>query len=401
MTYDLLEERLTSTGEIPGNDATIINVDDNEPARYARGRLLRQVGFRVIDAATGQETLEAVQKVHPDLILLDVHLPDIGGIEVCRRIRSSPEHASVIILQISASATSAPHATDSLNSGADAYLVEPVDPDVLIATIRAMMRLRRAEREALEANAALRTLNSQLRTLNEALQRSNEDLQHFAYVASHDLQEPLRTIKSYVQLIERTMSERFQERERAYFHFITEGADRMRNLIDALLAYSRIGRERGTEFEAFSLQSAFDWALMNLHEGIIAAKATVTSLGLPEVWGDSVRLAQVFQNLIGNAVKYRRPDVEPVIEVSARRDSSGDWVVSVSDNGMGIARDYHERIFVPFKRLHGQELPGAGIGLALCRRIVESHGGRIWLESAPGKGSTFFFSLKPAPSPVT
>jgi len=175
--------------------AVLLNVDDHESARYARSRILSSAGFSVHDASNGEETLALAEKHHPDLILLDVHLPDVNGIEVCRRLRQSHRDSPVMILQISASALSAAHAKEALDAGADAYLMEPVDPDVLVATVKALLRLHRAERSLIHANR-------QLEIVNKELQRSNQDLQHFAFAASHDLQEPLRTISTFVGLIE-------------------------------------------------------------------------------------------------------------------------------------------------------------------------------------------------------
>jgi two-component system, sensor histidine kinase and response regulator len=376
--------------------ATIVNVDDNEPSRYARARLLKETGFRVIDAATGREALEAVRLERPDLVLLDVNLPDISGIDVCRQIREDPQISGTVVVQISASATSAPQAILALDTGADLYLTEPVDHDVLVATVKAMLRARRAERQAHEANRALTDANKRLVRLNEELQRSNEDLQHFAYVASHDLREPLRTIRSYVQLIGRSLMNKLEDHERAYLDFIGQGTERMWSLIDALLAFARIGRDLPAEFGVLPLKSPLDWALMNLHEAIVESKAEIIVRELPTVWGDSVQLAQVFQNLIENALKYGRSDCTPTVEITAAQHTAQEWIITVGDNGVGIPKEYQERIFVPFKRLHGRELPGSGIGLALCRRIILGHGGRIWVESDGNSGSRFHFSLRPA-----
>ncbi|HEX7363501.1 MAG TPA: response regulator, partial [Bryobacteraceae bacterium] len=191
--------------------AVIINVDDNEPSRYVRSRILVHAGFTVHEAATGAEAVRLIEQ-KPDLVLLDVHLPDVNGIELCRRIKAAPENASVIVLQISASATTAPHAVSALESGADGYLTEPVDPDVLVATVRSLLRLRKAERELLAANERLQVLNRELR-------RSNEDLQQFAFAASHDLQEPLRSITSFASLLERAAREKLSAAELQYLTF--------------------------------------------------------------------------------------------------------------------------------------------------------------------------------------
>src|SRR5579863_4525068 len=156
--------------------AILINVDDNEPARYTRTRVLRHAGFVVHEAGTGGDTLRLISEVQPDLVLLDVHLPDLSGIEVCRRIKHQSESSSIIVLQISASAISAPQATVALNTGADSYLVEPVDPDVLVATVRALLRLRTAERALARANQELSEKNLELQQVNKALRLSNEDL---------------------------------------------------------------------------------------------------------------------------------------------------------------------------------------------------------------------------------
>jgi two-component system sensor histidine kinase/response regulator len=384
----------------------LVNVDDNEGARYARTRVLQRAGFLVHDAADGTLALRLIREVQPDLVLLDVHLPDMSGIDVLRSLKSDPVTASVTVLQISASAVSAPHAIDALNSGADTYLVEPVDADVLVATVKALLRLRNAEREVARSNIALREANTRLESLNAALHRSNEDIERFAYIASHDLQEPLRTISTHLQLLERNLMGQLDRNNREVFADIVDASHRMSALIRDVLAYSRAGGGDSV-FEAVRLQDSLGWALNNLAESLTTTEGEVISEDLPVVWGDSTQLAQVFQNLIGNALKYRSAD-PPRIEIRVERKSREEWVVSIHDNGIGIDPKHHERIFRPFQRLHGREFAGTGIGLALCRRIVESHGGRIWVESTAGHGSTFLFSLKPGdtlvatrPSPLS
>jgi signal transduction histidine kinase len=381
----------------PGT-VVLVNVDDNEGARYARTRLLQRAGFRVHDASRGDTALKLIQEVEPDLVLLDVNLPGMSGIDVCRAIKGNAATQSVIVLQISASAISAPQATEALNSGADTYLVEPVDADVLVATVRALLRLRTAEREVTRSNMALREANSRLEELNSALRRSNEDVERFAYIASHDLQEPLRTIATHLQLLERKLSHQLDQANREVFDDIVDAAHRMSDLIRDVLAYSRAGGDE-TVFQAVSLQDSLGWALNNLSESLASTNGEVISEALPVVWGDSTQLAQVFQNLIGNALKYRS-SASPRVEIRSEMAADGEWLVSIRDNGIGIDPKHHDRIFRPFQRLHGREFAGTGIGLALCRRIIESHGGRIWVQSNSGSGATFVFSLRPAESTV-
>ena len=223
------------------------------------------------------------------------------------------------------------------------------------------------------------------------LARSNEDLQHFAYVASHDLQEPLRMVGSYVQLLERRYREQLDADARDFIGFAVEGVTRMRRLIEDLLAYSRVGT-RGRALGPVSLERALDSALANLGTAIAESEAQIERAPLPEVCGDSAQLVQVLQNLIGNAIKFRRHP-RPSIRIDAVTGDT-DCTIRVTDDGIGIEPAYFERIFVIFQRLHPREqYPGTGIGLAITKKIVERHGGRIWVESVAGQGTTMAFTL--------
>ena len=230
-----------------------------------------------------------------------------------------------------------------------------------------------------------------LKQTAEQLARSNQELEQFAYVASHDLQEPLRVVTGYVQLIERKYKDRLDADAGQFFFFIIDGVARMQQLITDLLNYSRVGT-RAAPFRRVNMQVVLDRALANLKAVIAESGATVTHDSLPTIEGDDSQLVQVFQNLIGNGLKFHG-DESPHITVSAHRNGDG-WEFAVRDNGIGIDKQYWEQIFVIFQRLHTrQKYPGTGIGLAICKRIIERHGGRIWLDSEPGRGTTFYFTL--------
>ena len=224
------------------------------------------------------------------------------------------------------------------------------------------------------------------------LERSNKELEQFAYIASHDLQEPLRQVRAYVNMLKDRHADKFDGKAGQYFQFVYEGAARMSDLVQGLLAYSRVGAKDARK-QPTSCHEAMDTALANLQTGIAESRARVTHDDLPTVQAEPTQLTQLFQNLIGNAVKFHRDGEEPQIHVGCRRDD-GHWVFQVRDNGIGIDPDHHEKVFLIFQRLHGRDkYPGTGIGLAICKKIVEQHGGKIWIESTVGQGSTFCFTL--------
>jgi PAS domain S-box-containing protein len=228
--------------------------------------------------------------------------------------------------------------------------------------------------------------------LASELATSNADLQQFAYVSSHDLQEPLRGIVSFGQLLHKRYKGQLDEEADRVLDYIVSSAYRMQSLIGSLLAYSRSVSAGATPFPPVPLEAALHLATVNLQTAMEQSGAIVSHDPLPTVAADQVQLVQVFQNLLSNAIKYRRPDEPPRIHVSAE-ERERDVLVSVRDNGIGIQPEYTQRIFGVFKRLHGTEIPGDGIGLAICKRIVEKHGGEIWVNSEDGQGSTFSFTI--------
>lgn len=259
---------------------------------------------------------------------------------------------------------------------------------------QAEQKLREA-RDELEIRVQERTkelykTNATLEQLNTELQRSNEELEHFAYIASHDLQEPLRAVAGYSQFLAEEYQNSLDETAQEYIRNIIDGAARMRQLIQDLLAYSRV--TKGKPFSPTDCNNVLRQALDNLQVLIAENNATITYDSLPTVTADRTQLVQLFQNLIGNAIKFRRKEL-PEIQIAAELKDEA-WLFSVKDNGIGIKTKYLERIFQIFQRLHTRtEIPGTGIGLAICKKIVERHHGRIWAESEPEQGTTFFFII--------
>lgn len=226
----------------------------------------------------------------------------------------------------------------------------------------------------------------------EELKRSNDELEKFAYVASHDLHEPLRMVASYTQLLAKRYAGRLDSDADEFIGYAVDGANRMQRLIQDLLAYSRVGTQ-GKELRPTSSEDAFARALANLQSAIEESGALVTHDPLPTVLADDSQVVQLFQNLIGNAVKYHGLDT-PQIHIESAKNDKREWTFAVRDNGIGIPSEHFDRIFVMFQRLHGRdEFGGTGIGLAVCKKIVERHGGRMWVESEQGHGSTFRFTM--------
>ncbi|MEE8410257.1 MAG: ATP-binding protein [Myxococcota bacterium] len=275
---------------------------------------------------------------------------------------------------------------DAVPSGMQPLIVAVDEAYHQFDTDRAMLErsLELSSGELLDANRAMRAQSLEL-------ERSNGELEEFAYVASHDLQEPLRTIQSYLQLFERRHGDLLDGDAREFIDFAIGGAVRMRQLITDLLAYARVSSE-AAPFEPTDVTQVVDEVVAALKVAVEEAGASVVYEKLPNVAVDKRQIAQLFQNLIANAIKFRR-DGPPQVIVRARRDGE-EWRFSVEDNGIGMEPKHAEKIFVIFKRLHGRDdFAGTGIGLAICKKIVERHGGRIWVESETGSGSTFLFTI--------
>jgi PAS domain S-box-containing protein len=608
---------------------SILNVDDREINRAARAEVLSSEGYVVVDAASGQLALELFESERPDLVLLAVDLPDFTGVEICRRLRALHSDIPAVIITISAADTAGADRAHVLEAGADGYLVEPVEPELLRATVQALLRVREAERKAREneqflrlglaaarmgtweidpiegrlrwsdhmeglfglpagsfdgrlesvvrhihpddrdrvvadalmslensaaeqidfrvvwpdgtvrwlaiqgqvlvrrhsktsligvalditerkeaeeqlryqlnlnetitskaaeaiflrdktgrttfSNAAAtqmlgwtqeellgevlhdrvhykhrdespfpihecpiervgithKTLKNyedwfihkdgswvavecsnapivengevaaavlvvhditQRKRFEEELKRSNEDLSRFAHTASHDLQEPLRSVAIYSELLTRQNYGKLDAQSEEFLAQIISGTRRMQALISDLLIFSEAHRVDRESQRPIQLMDAVEHALSNLKQAIEESGAIITHEELPSVVGNEAHLAQVFQNLIGNAIKYRKAESSPEVRITCQ-ERREDWLIKVADNGMGFEQRYSEQIFEPFKRLHTREIAGTGLGLAITRKIVDRYGGRIWAESERDAGSSFCFTL--------
>src|SRR5205823_1564996 len=240
---------------------------------------------------------------------------------------------------------------------------------------------------------ARKLADERLRAAAADLARSNAELEQFAYVASHDLQEPLRMVASYTQLLARRYKGKLDQDADEFIAFAVDGARRMQELINDLLTYSRVGT-RALQLETVDSNQLVDQVVGDLAAAVHESSASVTRDDLPSVQGDPTQLRQLFQNLIANGIKFHRPDQTPQVHISAMRER-GPWTFSVNDNGIGIEPQYQQRIFALFQRLHTRaDYPGTGIGLSICKKIVERHGGQIRVDSAPGRGTTFRFTLQ-------
>jgi two-component system sensor histidine kinase/response regulator len=369
---------------------TILIIDDMPANLGVLTSHLEREGYVAVVAQGGEEGIERAEFVRPDLILLDVMMPGLDGFETCRRLKENAAVRDIPVVFMTALTDTSDKLT-GFAVGAVDYVTKPLNGAEVLARIETHLTLYGLRQQLAAQNDRLRQEIAAREATQEALQRSNTELEQLAYVASHDMQEPLRMVASYLQLVAQRYKGQLDADADEFIGYAVDGAKRMQALINDLLAYSRVGT-KARPFERTDSAKVVDTALANLRIAIQDSGAQITRGLLPVVAGDPMQLLQLFQNLIGNALKFKRED--PVrIHIAAEPDGDN-WRFSVSDNGIGIAAEYFERIFVLFQRLHGRaDYPGTGIGLAICKKIVERHGGSITVESQVGVGSTFRFTL--------
>jgi two-component system NtrC family sensor kinase len=416
--------------------AHVLAIDDSETYLSHLKCLLLSEGYTVDAVTDPQEALRRLGESSYDLALVDLVMPVLDGIEVCRRIIAMRSHLNNPIAVLMLTGREAKEdLTRALEAGADDFVGKSSDQAVLKGRIRALLRRKffqeenqrileelknkeleaikaRAETEAALARAAderrqhaesvaseLQKAKTELEKANEELVRSNDELRQFAFVASHDLQEPLRSITSFCNMLKDEYHGRLDEQANNFIERIVNGAKRMKALVTDLLSYSRVSQEERVPFQEVELRDVVSDVLANLQSSLHDAGAEVAIGELPIVVGDRMQLVQLLQNLVSNAITYRS-DQPPKIQIEARRHGTY-WELSVRDNGIGIAPEHHQQIFEIFKRLHSRDrYPGTGIGLAVCKKIVQRHGGQITVYSRLGAGSDFRFTI-PAPTEET
>ncbi|MBN1394807.1 MAG: response regulator [Pirellulales bacterium] len=360
----------------------VLIVEDNAAELKLLCDTLQDEGFQVIGCGSAREALKHVRERDFGVAVVDYRLPDLSGTQLLEQIHTCDDHVRVIIYTGAASYDSI---KEALHLGAFAYLEKLSDRGELLRHVHRACH-ERVGRYALDLERAVAD-----RT--EELARSNRELETFASVVAHDLRSPLLTISGYCQLLEEEFHDSLDLTAHEYLAQIVGGAERMNRLIEDLLEYSRAGRLRGP-LQSVDMRSVMIQVTANLESMIQSQDARIEIGRMPTVTGDQTQLVQLFQNLLGNAIKFRREE-PPLIRITATRANEA-WQFAVQDNGIGIPKEYFDRVFQTFQRLQGREYPGTGIGLAICKKIVERHGGRIWLDSVDGQGTTFFFTLPDA-----
>lgn len=364
--------------------SSILIVDDTPDNLRLLSRLLSQRGYEVRKAINGEMALASAQADPPDLILLDIRMPEMDGYEVCQHLKAHEATQDIPVIFLSA-LDDVLDKVKAFGVGGVDYITKPFQTEEVLVRIDMQLRLRHLQQQLAEHN-------QQLQQLNQALMISNQELEQFAYAVSHDLQQPLQSITGFVSLIQMKYQKQLDAGVLEYIDRIFDAGKRMQRLIQDLLTYAQVGNME-LDLTPIDLKLVLYQALANLEMLIAEQQAEITFGELPWVQGNETQLVQLFQNLIGNALKFTRPDVLPQLQISATEQADS-WLLEVRDNGIGIPSESLKDIFQAFKRLKtDQKYVGTGIGLATCKKIVSTHGGKIFAESEVGQGTVFYFTL--------
>jgi two-component system, sensor histidine kinase and response regulator len=362
----------------------ILLVDDTPDNLRVLSAMLTNQGFEVRKALSGQRALASVRADPPDLILLDIKMPEMDGYTVCQYLKDDPQTREVPVIFISALDDALDKVRAFAVGGVD-YVTKPFQEMEVLARIEHQLRIQRLQRQLMEQN--------------QELARSNRELEQFAYVVSHDLQQPLQSVTGFVRLIQLKYQNQLDDIALDYLNRIHDTGSRMQQLIQDLLAYSKVSNQT-QELQPIDCNSVLKQVIENLQIAIAEKQVALTHDPLPTVMGSETQLIQLLQNLISNAIKFIRPDVTPKVNVSVTKQDN-QWLFGVHDNGIGIESHNLERVFEIFQRTQSAaNYPGTGIGLATCKKIVENHGGQIWVNSQLEIGTTFYFTIALSPQKV-
>uniref|UniRef100_A0A832M5M4 histidine kinase n=1 Tax=Oscillatoriales cyanobacterium SpSt-402 TaxID=2282168 RepID=A0A832M5M4_9CYAN len=355
----------------------ILIVDDTPDNLRVLSSILTNRGFKVRKSLDGHGAITSAKATPPSIILLDIRLPEIDGYEICQILKADPNTSHIPVIFISA-LDDILDKLKAFKSGGIDYITKPFQEAEVLVRVETQLRLQK--------------LQHQLIQRNDELARFNRELEQFAYVVSHDLQQPLQTMTGFAQLLILKHQNNLDETSYEYLRGILESGHRAQQLIQDLLGYAQIEHQT-QKFESVDCNVVMAKVLNNLQTIISEKKVDLTCEALPTVVGNETQLIQLLQNLISNAIKFVRPLLSPQVRITATQQNR-EWLFEVRDNGIGIDSENLTCIFEVFQRLHtDSEYPGTGIGLAICKKIVDLHRGRIWVESQLGAGSTFYFTL--------
>jgi two-component system sensor histidine kinase/response regulator len=356
----------------------ILIVDDRKENLLATERVLRGLDADIFKAASGNEALSLMLRHRFALVLLDVQMPGMDGFETARLMQEQECMQATPIIFVTAISKEEQYATRAAEIGAVDYVFKPINPDILKSKVKVYLDIYVQREHILKLNAVLL--------------QSNEELERFAYICSHDMQEPVRMMNSYAGLLAQHAAGALDEKGGRYLQFIIDNARRMQKMILDILTFSRVGREE-IVIERLDCNDILVETLAEFEAVIAEKNAAIVSGQLPSLETNLTLMRVLLQNLIGNALKFQDGSRTPEVRIAAARQD-GCWRFSVSDNGIGIDPAFGHKIFSIFQRLHRKEAyPGTGIGLSTCRKLVRLCGGDIWFESVPGEGSVFHFTL--------
>ncbi len=360
----------------------ILIVDDRRENLLATEKILKHLNAKLHSASSGSGALSFLLRHKCAVVLLDVQMPEMDGFEVAMLMQEHDEMRNIPVIFVTAISKEEKYATHAAQLGAVDYVFKPVNAEILKSKVKVYLDLYIQREQILE--------------LNRELRQSNEELERFAFICSHDMQEPLRMMNSYAGLLKERYSSLIDERGQRYFSFITSSARNMQKMVADVLNFSRVGREE-IHYDLVDCNPLVAEVLEEFDEVLRRTDARIIVGGLPTIRTSPTLIRLLFQNLIGNALKFhdgsRTPEVRIEAE-TANRNGAPMWIFSIVDNGIGIDPKFADKVFAVFQRIHRkEEYSGTGIGLSTCKKFIELCGGEIWYEPAPGEGTAFFFAL--------